>query len=253
MPEFDCRGLDEKIILLNLTGIMCYPAEKHFDKRRYWMLRQILNIAAESYLELLPEYFGRERELNRTIGSWLADANVCHGGWVAFRNALVGPGQKMSPVEQINERAGMGKVVGLVLVLALDNGWSLKEARDYLCSEPLIETARKLDHEPSILNPESIHQHIWPQFKPAAHLWAAFVRGMLASGRCDPPNTRWWTEKERRYLLPLEDYPAGGVAAFLEIAARDRSAALSKMPQRGPRKPMLDPEKAWSIIASEKL
>lgn len=248
MPVFDCHGLEEKIILLNLSGIMCFPAESDSIKRRNWILQQLLNIAAESYQELLPESAGRESELNRFIGVWLAEANHELGGWVAFRNALVGPGQKNSPVERINKRTALGKIAGQVLLLAAENHWGIHRACEHLSSREFIETATRCKLKYRHGGEQSIHKNIWPEFKQAAHLWAAFVQASLASKKTSGSG-RWWTNKAGRFLLPLEEYPEGGVSRFLAVASQYRAVATSLMPQRGPREPILDPTMTWEVLA----
>ena len=54
MPTLDLKGMAPTLQMINITAVMCFPSDqgKEPERRRYWLLKQLLGIAADQYNEL---------------------------------------------------------------------------------------------------------------------------------------------------------------------------------------------------------
>ncbi len=249
----DIRNDDGCIARIRITGIMCYPDNKPDNRKRTdWMLRSILKLVEERSKESTAAYGGLDIEFEEKLGNWLTQ-NVCdYGGWLEFARVCIGPGQKKPLIDYTRERSEGGIWAGSLLDYTLNIPDSAKNigiatAAKYFCSPEVRKQFKAAGREP-FGNPERgakespgryLSEKLWPQFKPAAHLWVAYCNAASSLSDKLPTSSPW---------LPLHKLVPGGLKGFLELAEDIRQKAAKKMTKPGSPKPIIPLEDSWQIL-----
>ena len=234
MPILDLSDLPEEIQLLNLISVMCFPSKKEDRKRRYLTLEQLLGIAGTEHSELCKES-PNQKELSIHIGKWLGDAIADLGSWSALANASIGHGKKKSPLEEAKDRWKQAIIVGGVFNGALANGDGISSSAKRFCSDENDAKFKEKDSKLPVYDYRHIHNTLWPRYRDAAHLWAAFLE------------IDFKEHINKHFFFPLEEFEPGGLKGFITVAEGFRIMGESQMPPRGPRKPLLNPDSVWKI------
>jgi hypothetical protein len=235
MPVLNLQGMDQRLQLLNITSVMCYPSKKYIEKRRSWLLRSLLGIAGEEYLEMIKITPDNKKKASRFLGRWLSDAIFNLGGWHQLAYYSVGPGQKKSPAKEVEDTLHQGRITGWMLLNILLDGGGVSTCAERLCSDEAVAQFKEREEIHPNQDINNIMDKIWPRYKAAAHLWAAFV----ANKNKAPSNLH--------RFLPMEQFEPGGLKGFLDLAEGYKQLGEQYMPPRGPRKPLLDKNTNWQI------
>lgn len=239
MPTLDLREMEPTLQMINITAVMCFPSDKKKEpeRRRYWLLKRLLGVAADQYEQLRPKSAEKGLELSERTGKWLGNAIHNLGGWPALANSTIGLGQKKSLAGEIEDRVPNGLITGWCLQKALHDNLSLMAAAQAWCSDENDIEFTKLDLKPPTYTWQHVQNRIWPRYRGAAHLWAALLGvGML---KC---------LKTRRRHFALDKYEPHGIDGFIQVANFAYEKGTSHFAATGPRTPLLNPSAAWKIL-----
>lgn len=255
MPTLDLRVFDDiEFKLIHLTAVMCWPSEEEAKARQHYILREYLGLAASEFNKIMSEEKPEaQTDASIHIGQWLGESIATYGGWPALANATIGPGQKSSPVSIVRDRARQGVVASWILKEVLISRSGIYGAAKKWAAEQipkikkLTKTSIPAGKKFSIQNERTIQNHLWPQFKDAAHLWAAFYDGKIKQG------------KAHRYL-PLDNFKpinsfakkgiAEGLKGFLDLSSFYLEEGRKHTPPTGPtvNDPTMSQITAWEIL-----
>lgn len=241
MPTLNLSELDLEMQLLNLTAIMCWPLTENAKEYTYYQLQELLYIAETDYKNLINDGKEPRVEASINIGSWLGEMIYEFGSWPALADATIGTGQKKSPVANVKKRLERGVIIGWIFKDVLKHKDGISNSAERYCSDETREFLKERGVKESKLHyaPKNIQSRIWPKYKDAAHLWAAFI-----SGEKIIPDT------PHRYL-PLNQFRLAnykGIKAFIDLSEEYRKVGLNYYTRTGPRKPLLDEQTSWQII-----
>jgi hypothetical protein len=246
MPVMNLQGMDQRFQILNITAVMCFPSKKDEKKKAFWILRSLLNIAADIHMteidsgNLAPDI---EKEISQDIGRWLGGTMynfIGTGCWGAMADATVGPGQKKPVVQEVKDILERGAITGWMLCDMYNNGGGVSTCAERFCTYDNYKKLRKLGVKKPNQDPNNLKDTVWSRFKDAAHLWAAYLKNKNKTYQNRNP-------KKRYYLLPLALYEPGGLEGFLAIAENFKQWGEKHMPPRGPRKPFLNKDTSWQV------
>lgn len=227
------KGQDPRATDLILTGLMLYPYQP--KAHAHWILRNAVMLTAICDDEARKNGLADE-EYRASRSRWLGELVHDHGGWTVFADATI-RNQTRSALDETRDRVKMGKTAGGVLLkLLLDrecNG--VRHAAQKVVDEQIAH-GRETGTTPRSMSWEAVYNRIWPDFRPAAHLWAALVAYQMQGGTLEP--APW---------LPLTHFERGGLPGFLALAEEIRQEGVGRMPRRGPRKPILPPDETWIV------
>lgn len=217
---------DDRFAELRLTAFMYYPADT--AARGGWLLRNSLML-----LKALDEEAQAQGVVDEdcrcALGAYLGSIVHDYGGWSTFAHVVLAK-QRASAQEESNKRQKLGIIAGHMLRIAL--------------YEPgcggMKDAARRIEEVTSKSKTKiyagNLYSHVWPEFKAAGHLWAAFLKPEAFP-----------LEFTRGPWLPLRQFQPGGLDGFLALAESVRQDGEQKMPHRGPRKGILSPGQSWTI------
>ena len=245
MPTIDLSNSTKEIQLLNTTAIMCFPSDKEEDHRRYWSLKQWIGIAADQYINV-GEKEGYSIELSKHIGSWFGEVIFHAKSWPALANAVIGPGHKKNqPAKEAGTYIVRGLITGWILKDVLSNGGGHSTAAQRFCTDDNDLIFKKLGKKPPIIEYRHIQNKIWPSYKDAAHLWAAF----LDSGKnIFPKNPHRFFSLDQFKIDELSPSEPQGLKGFIKLSNSYRQKALSYFPPKGPRESLINKKSSWEII-----
>jgi len=236
MPVLEIpHGEDPRVTELRITGIMLYPHCTDAAAHKRWMLRNMLVLVADQ--DAGAEKQGAaDKDFRRDLGSWLGAIVHDYGGWGALANAALIK-QTKGVQSESRDRLAQGKQAGALLLTALQDEMcnGVKDAAHQLMRGILQRARRDELTIPRGESADAVYNHIWPQFRPAAHLWAAYLAPKGFSG---VKPGRW---------LSLSKFRHGGLHGFIEIAESIRLDGAKRLPRRGPRQPILPPDQSWTL------
>lgn len=256
MPAIDVRGMQESAAALEISAAMLFPGQDTSEKERrlrmLWeagvVFKATLDAAIEKTRRIAPE----DDETAGAIGAFafaqLGRHVALHIGYEAFGAALLpGSGGASKWRETFQRRLNNGLTAGRLVVRLGDAGSIYAAARS-----DADEHARR-----GYLGPRSASgKHgAFTKFKPAVHLWAAFVElwarlGAVGEGR-EPgfgilPVDRFRGAQFSTRLPGGHQLP-DGVAGFALLSDIYLDALADRRNSRGRREPLVALEGAWRI------
>ena len=157
----------------------------------------------------------------------------------------MGPGhRKNPPAKEAGTYIVQGLIAGWILKDVLNRGGGHTTAAQRFCTDENDNFFKKLGKNPPILEYRHIQNKIWPRYKDASHLWAAW----LESAENIFPKTHRFFPLDQFKIAGLSPSELQGIEGFIELSNIYLVKAISYNPPKGPRESLLDEKTSWKII-----
>jgi len=241
----DLKGVDEKIALLNLTGIMLFPQTSDIKHLHRWESMVVLGMAVESSQEMRSIEHKLNQEIDRHVGAWLGEYVGRYIGWKTFAQALLNKRTGNLTKRTTQDRVRQGKLVGAMAMHAAQNNQGIKGAAEFCCSDDITGLLILADELVRNWHPRGL-ERMFKRLRSVAHLWAVFFTF------CFEENLKGKKINEKNYgLLPLDQFSLdhlSGLKGFIKLSHQFLVDFSKLVTPRGPRTPLLDSTKCWKVL-----